>query len=81
MAQEQQTFYGSPTATDTVKDSRAFVERLTDAVCYAACKAKVELDGVLRSAQLLAVFRKLVVLCKLTDRELDYDTQLSVYSP
>ena len=35
-AQEQQTFYGSPAATDTVKVPRAFVERLTDAVCYAA---------------------------------------------
>jgi hypothetical protein len=35
-AQEQQTFYGSPSATDTVKVPRAFVERLTDAVCYAA---------------------------------------------
>jgi len=30
------TFYGSPTETDTIKISRAFVERLTDAVCYAA---------------------------------------------
>jgi hypothetical protein len=30
------TFYGSPAETDTVKVSRAFVERLTDAVCYAA---------------------------------------------
>jgi hypothetical protein len=35
-AQEQQTFYGSPSATDTVKVPRAFVERLTEAVCYAA---------------------------------------------
>jgi hypothetical protein len=35
-AQEQQTFYGSLKATDTVKVPRAFVERLTDAVCYAA---------------------------------------------
>jgi hypothetical protein len=34
--QEQQTFYGSPSSTDTVKVPRAFVERLTDAVCYAA---------------------------------------------
>jgi hypothetical protein len=32
----QQTFCGSPSATDTVKVPRAFVERLTDAVCYAA---------------------------------------------
>ena len=30
------TFCGSPSATDTVKVPRAFVERLTDAVCYAA---------------------------------------------
>jgi hypothetical protein len=30
------TFYGSPAVTETVKVSRAFVERLTDAVCYAA---------------------------------------------
>ena len=35
-AQEQQTFCGSPSETDTVKVPRAFVERLTDAVCYAA---------------------------------------------
>jgi hypothetical protein len=35
-AQEQQTFYGSPSSTDTVKVPRAFVERPTDAVCYAA---------------------------------------------
>jgi hypothetical protein len=32
----QETFYGSPSETDTVKVPRAFVERLTDAVCYAA---------------------------------------------
>jgi hypothetical protein len=30
------TFYGSPAHTDTVKVPRAFVERLTEAVCYAA---------------------------------------------
>ena len=30
------TFCGSPAQTDTVKVPRAFVERLTDAVCYAA---------------------------------------------
>jgi hypothetical protein len=30
------TFYGSPANTETVKVPRAFVERLTDAVCYAA---------------------------------------------
>jgi hypothetical protein len=34
-AQEERTFCGSPSATDTVKVPRAFVERLTDAVCYA----------------------------------------------
>jgi hypothetical protein len=32
----QQTFSGSPADTDTVKIPRAFIERLTDAVCYAA---------------------------------------------
>ena len=30
------TFCASPSVTDTVKVPRAFVERLTDAVCYAA---------------------------------------------
>jgi hypothetical protein len=30
------TFCGSPSATETVKVPRAFVERLTDAICYAA---------------------------------------------
>jgi hypothetical protein len=30
------TFYGSPAQSDTIKVPRAFVERLTDAVCYAA---------------------------------------------
>jgi hypothetical protein len=30
------TFYGSPGEIDTVKVPREFVERLTDAVCYAA---------------------------------------------
>jgi hypothetical protein len=29
------TFYGSPAEIDTVKVPREFVERLTDAVCYA----------------------------------------------
>jgi hypothetical protein len=32
----EETFYGSPSASDTLKVPRAFVERLTDAVCYAA---------------------------------------------
>jgi DDE superfamily endonuclease len=32
----QQPFYGSPAETDTIKVPRALVERLTDAVCYAA---------------------------------------------
>ena len=31
-----ETFCGSPSATDSVKVPRAFMERLTDAVCYAA---------------------------------------------
>ncbi len=35
-AQEEQTFCGSPAETETVKVPRAYVERLTDAVCYAA---------------------------------------------
>jgi len=33
---QEQTFYGSPAQTDKVKVPRVFVERLTDAVCYAA---------------------------------------------
>jgi hypothetical protein len=33
---QEQTFCGSPSATETVKVPRAFVERLTEAVCYAA---------------------------------------------
>src|SRR5215218_2143426 len=35
-AQEEQTFYGSAAETDTIKVPRAYVERLTEAVCYAA---------------------------------------------
>jgi hypothetical protein len=35
-AQEEQTFCGSSQQTDTVKVPREFMERLTDAVCYAA---------------------------------------------
>ena len=34
--QEKLTFCGSPAQTDTIKVPRAYVERLTDAVCYAA---------------------------------------------
>lgn len=34
--QEERTFCGSPSATDTVKVPRLFMERLTEAVCYAA---------------------------------------------
>jgi hypothetical protein len=34
--EEEQTFCGSSAQTDTVKVPRAFVERLTEAVCYAA---------------------------------------------
>ncbi len=33
---QEQTFYGSAAQSDTVKVPRAYVERLTDAVCYAA---------------------------------------------
>jgi DDE superfamily endonuclease len=33
---QEQTFYASPWETDTVKVPRAYVERLTEAVCYAA---------------------------------------------
>ncbi len=35
-AQEEATFQGSSRENDTVKVSREFVERLTEAVCYAA---------------------------------------------
>ena len=33
---QERNFYGLPAHTDTVKVPRAFVERLTEAVCYAA---------------------------------------------
>ena len=33
---QEETFCGSRAQTDTVKVPRAFVERLTDAACYAA---------------------------------------------
>jgi hypothetical protein len=33
---QERTFCGSPAETDTIKVPRAYVERLTDAVCYAA---------------------------------------------
>ncbi len=33
---QEQTFCGLPAETDTIKVPRAFMERLTDAVCYAA---------------------------------------------
>jgi hypothetical protein len=33
---QEEIFYGSPAQSDTIKVPRAFVERLTDAVCYAA---------------------------------------------
>ena len=33
---QEQTFYGSPAEADTVKVPRVFMERLTEAVCYAA---------------------------------------------
>jgi len=35
-AQEERTFFGLPAQGDTIKVPRAFVERLTEAVCYAA---------------------------------------------
>jgi len=35
-AQEERTFCESPAETDTIKVPRVFMERLTDAVCYAA---------------------------------------------
>jgi len=33
---QEQTFYASPWEADTIKVPRVFMERLTDAVCYAA---------------------------------------------
>jgi hypothetical protein len=33
---QEQTFYGSAVDTETVKVPRAFMNRLTDTVCYAA---------------------------------------------
>jgi hypothetical protein len=33
---QEETFYGSPADTETVKVPKAFMERLTDALCYAA---------------------------------------------
>jgi hypothetical protein len=33
---QERIFYGSRAETDTVKVPQAFVERLTEAVCYAA---------------------------------------------
>jgi len=33
---QEETFYGLPVRGDTIKVPRAFMERLTDAVCYAA---------------------------------------------
>jgi hypothetical protein len=35
-AQEERTFYGSSAETEMVKVPRVFMERLTEAVCYAA---------------------------------------------
>jgi hypothetical protein len=35
-AQQEATFCGSAKQTETVKVPRKFIERLTDAVCYAA---------------------------------------------
>ena len=33
---QEQSFYGSPAHSETIRVPRAFVERLTEAVCYAA---------------------------------------------
>jgi hypothetical protein len=33
---QEETFCGSPTDTDTIKVPRVFMQRLTDALCYAA---------------------------------------------
>ena len=33
---QEETFYGSPADTETVKVPRAFMERLTDTLCYTA---------------------------------------------
>jgi hypothetical protein len=33
---KERACYGLPSATDTMEDPRAFMERLTDAVCYPA---------------------------------------------
>ena len=33
---QEETFYGSPADTETVKVPKAFMQRLTDALCYAA---------------------------------------------
>src|SRR5688572_10603487 len=43
-------FLRSPSATDTVRVRREFLGQLTDAVCYAASMAKVQLNGVIRSS-------------------------------
>ena len=40
---QEEAFCGSAQQTDTVKVPREFMERLTDAVCYAACMAIVHL--------------------------------------
>jgi hypothetical protein len=44
------TFHGSPAQSDTIKVPRAYVERLTEAVCYAALMAKVERGETVRKA-------------------------------
>jgi hypothetical protein len=40
--QEERTFCGLPVQTDAIKVPRAFMERLTETVCYAAQEVKVE---------------------------------------
>ena len=35
-AKEEETIYGSAAETDTIKVPRAYIQRLTNAVCYAA---------------------------------------------
>jgi hypothetical protein len=37
---------GSSSETDTIEIPRGFVERLTDAICYAVCMAKFELHAI-----------------------------------
>ncbi len=45
---QEATFCGSSRESETVKVPRDFVERLTDAVCYAARMARVQVIDYLR---------------------------------